>query len=56
MSVILDKQKKQDRKRGRSKTKEDRKYDNDKGVPSKKHAEWHRFKASLKGLFKREKA
>ncbi|KAF1911195.1 hypothetical protein BDU57DRAFT_524962 [Ampelomyces quisqualis] len=56
MSVVLDKQKKQDQKRERSKTKEDRKYDNDKGVPSKKHAEWHRLKASLKSLFTREKA
>jgi hypothetical protein len=47
LSVILDKQKKQDRKRERSKTKEDRKVD--------KEGEWHRFKRGVRDLFRREK-
>jgi hypothetical protein len=47
LSVILDKQKKQDRKRERSKTKEDRKLD--------KEGEWHRFKRGVRDLFRREK-
>jgi hypothetical protein len=55
MSVILEKQKKQNRKRERSKTKEDRKAEKD-NVSLKKHGEWRKFKTSVKGLFKREKA
>jgi hypothetical protein len=47
LSVILDKQKKQDRKRERSKTKEDRKVD--------KEGDWHRFKRGVRDLFRREK-
>lgn len=48
MFVLNEKKRKQEKKRGRSK-------DNDKGVAVKKN-EWHRFKTSLKGLFKRDKA
>jgi hypothetical protein len=55
MSVILEKQKKQNRKRERSKTKEDRKTEKD-NVSIKKHGDWRKFKTSVKGLFKREKA
>lgn len=55
MSVINDKRRKEEKKRERSKSKDDRAYDNDKGCPTKKH-DWNRFKNGLKGLFKREKA
>jgi hypothetical protein len=54
MSVILEKQKKQNRKRERSKTKEDRKSEKD-NVSIKKHGDWRKFKTSVKGFFKREK-
>lgn len=63
MSVIIEKQKKQNRKRERSKTKEEKKYERDKAKYDegdygslKKPRDWHRFKMSLKGLFRREKA
>jgi hypothetical protein len=58
LTVILDKQKKQDRKRERSKTKEDRKMDKDSvdGVGVKKQRDWARFKKGVRELFRREKA
>jgi hypothetical protein len=54
MSVINDKRRKEEKKRERSKSKEDRSFDNDKGSPTKRH-DWTRFKNGFKGLFKREK-
>lgn len=57
MSVIMEKQKKQDRKRERSKTKEERRAKNeDVSSLKKKTSEWRKFKSSLKHLFRREKA
>ena len=62
MFVLNEKKKKQDRKRERSKSKEDKKYERDRlkddkdYVSLKKHGDWHKFKTSLRGLFRREKA
>jgi hypothetical protein len=52
MSVILDKKKKQDRKQSKDKLKADA---SDYGSIKKRHS-FARFKSSLKGLFRREKA
>jgi hypothetical protein len=57
MSVIMDKQKKQDRRRERSKTEEEKKAKNeDMASLKKKTSEWRKFKTSLKHLFRREKS
>jgi hypothetical protein len=56
LSVILDKQKKQDRKRERSKTKEDRKLEKDGANSVKKPGDWRRFKKGVRDLFRREKS
>jgi hypothetical protein len=63
MSVIMEKQKKQDRKRENSKKskqekkaeKEKAKYDEGDYGSLKKPRDWHRFKSSLRGLLRREK-
>jgi hypothetical protein len=64
MSVIMEKQKKQDRKREKSKKskqekkaeREKVKYDEGDYGSLKKPRDWHRFKSNLRGLFRREKA
>jgi hypothetical protein len=62
MFVINEKKKKQERKRERSKSKEDKKFQKERymdekdSMSLKKHGDWHKFKTSLKGLFRREKA
>jgi hypothetical protein len=62
MFVLNEKKKKQDRKRERSKSKEDKKYERDRlkddkdYVSLKRHGDWYKFKTSLRGLFRREKA
>ncbi|KAH4131094.1 hypothetical protein HBI24_020170 [Parastagonospora nodorum] len=55
LSVILDKQKRQDRKRERSKDKSLRVESSDYGSLIKRR-DWARIKSSLRGLFKRDKA
>lgn len=55
LSVMLDKQKRQDRKRERSNDKALRVDSSDYGSLKKRH-DWVRFKSSLRGLFKRNKA
>lgn len=55
LSVMLDKQKRQDRKRERSKDKALRVDSSDYGSLKKRH-DWARFKSSFRGLFKRNKA
>ncbi|KAH7092984.1 hypothetical protein FB567DRAFT_434479 [Paraphoma chrysanthemicola] len=62
MFVLNEKKKKQDRKRERSKSKEDKKYERERLkddrdlVSLRLHDDWHKFKTSLRGLFRREKA
>jgi hypothetical protein len=57
LTVILGKQKKEDRKRERSKTKEDRKMEKDGVDGLKKQRDWARFKKGVRDLFsRREKA
>lgn len=62
MFVLNEKKKKQDRKRERSKSKEDKKYERERLkedrdlVSLRLHEDWHKFKTSLRGLFRRDKA
>lgn len=57
MSVIMDKQKKQDRKRERSKTKGEKRAKHDDVASLRKtSSEWRKFKTSLRQLFRREKS
>lgn len=62
MFVMKEKKKKEEKKRGRSKSKDKKfdkeklKYDEKDSISLKKHGDWHKFKMSLKGFFKREKA
>ncbi|KAF2036711.1 hypothetical protein EK21DRAFT_51348 [Setomelanomma holmii] len=62
MFVLNEKKKKQERKRERSKSKENKKYERERlkedkdCISLKKHGDWHKFKTSLRGLFRREKA